>query len=118
METWPWAKLFGIIISNFETLYFLCRPPSTYFPSLITGDDLRPDMLISPFCNILYVVKPSVGFETSRNNDAGRKYTCLLNDLSSTYHYVKFVNLSKAFLGVFGQSRYSFPQMCSDQAIH
>ena len=67
-------------------------------------------MLISTFCNILYVVKPSVGFETNRNNDAGRKYHFLLNDLSSKYHCVKFVNLSKGFLGVFGQSRDSFNQ--------
>ena len=56
------------------------------FPlSPITGDDLRPDMLILT-SNTLYVVELSVGFETNLNNNASRKfekYRYLLHSLES-----------------------------------
>ena len=89
-------------------------------PSLITGDDLRPDMLILT-SNTLYVVELSVGFETNLNNNASRKfekYRYLLHDLESKYRRVKFANLSISSLGIFGQSCNSFIQMCTDLAIN
>ena len=89
-------------------------------PSLVTGDDLRPDMLISTPSNTLYVRELSVGFEANLDNNADRKfskYRYLLNDLTSKYRHVKFVNLSIGSLGIFGQSCDSFIQMCSDLTI-
>ena len=85
-----------------------------------TGDDLRPNMLISTPSNTLYVLELSVGFETNLDNNASRKfskYRYLLNDLTSKYRHVKFVNLSIGSLGIFGQSSDSFIQMCSDLTI-
>ena len=41
----------------------------------------------------------------------------LLNDLTSKYRHVKFVNLSKGSLGIFGLSCDWFIQMCSDLTI-
>ena len=94
--------------------------PQYLSPSLITGDDLRPDMLILT-SNTLYVVELSVGFETNLNNNASRKfekYRHLLHDLESKYRHVKFVNLSISSLGIFGQSCNSFIQMCTDLSIN
>ena len=76
-----------------------------------------PDMLISTSCNTLYVIELSVGFETNLKNNANGKFTkyrYLLNDLSSKYRQVKFVNLSISSLRIFGQSCDSFIQMCND----
>ena len=105
----------------FESLYFHVDLPRYLSPSLITGDDLRPDMLISTSCNTLYVTELSVGFETNLKNNAIRKFTkyrYLLNDLSSKYRHVKFVNLLISSLGIFGKSCDSFSQMCDDLAIN
>ena len=44
-------------------------------------------------------------------------YRYLLNDLTSKYRHVEFVNLSIGSLGIFGQSCDSFIQMCSDLTI-
>ena len=66
-------------------------------PSLVTGDGLHPDMLISTPSNTLYVLQSSVGFEPNLDNNADRKFTkyrYILKDLTSKYRHVKFVNLS------------------------
>ena len=94
--------------------------PQHLSPSLVTGDDLRPDMLISTPSNTLYVLELSAGFEKNLDNKATRKFTkhrYLLNELTSKYRHVKFVNLSIGSLGIFGQSCNSFIQMCSDLTI-
>ena len=74
----------------------------------------------SPLLLILSMLELSVGFETNLDNNADRKfskYRYLLNDLTSKYRHVEFVNLSIGSLGIFGQSCDSFIQMCSDQTI-
>ena len=94
--------------------------PQYLSPSLITGDHLRPNMLIST-PDIPYVLELSGGFETSLNNNASRKleeYRYLLNDLKSKLHHVKFIALSISSFGNFGQSCNSFIQMCSDLSIN
>ena len=88
--------------------------------SLITGDDLRPSILISTPSNTLYVLELSVCFETNLDDNARRKfkkYRYLLNDLTSKYRHIKFVNLSIGSLGSFGQSCDSFIQISSDPTI-
>ena len=105
----------------FKSLYFYFDLPQYLSPSLVAGDDLHPDMLISTPSNTLYVLEMSVGFETNLDNNARRKFTkyrYLLNDLTSKYRHVKFVNLSIGSLGIFGQSCDSFIQMCSDLTIY
>ena len=94
--------------------------PQYLSPSLITGDDLRQDMLTSS-SDILYVIELSVGFETNLNSNTSRKfekYCHLLHHLCTKYHLVKFFNLSISSLGIFGQSCNSFIQMCTDLSIN
>ena len=86
-------------------------------PCIITGDQLRPDMLLSIGKTMLYVIELTVGFETNLNSNAERKrekYYQLTRDLSSDFHYVKFINISLSALGVFGKSCEPFIDMCKE----
>ena len=40
---------------------------------IITGDDLRPDLLLTTKGNCLYTLELTIGFETNLNNNAERK---------------------------------------------
>ena len=121
--TWRHDSALNFLASTFQYLNqctFYVDLPQYLSPSLVTGDDLRPDMLISTPSNTLYVQELSVGFEINLDNNADRKfskYRYLLNDLTSKYRHVKFVNLSIGSFGIFGQSCDSFIQMCSDLTI-
>ena len=113
----------NFLASTFQYLNhctFYVDLPQDLSPFLVTGDDLRPDILISTPSNTLYVLELSVGFETNLDNNVDRKFTkylYLLNDLKSKYRHIEFMNLSIGSLGIFGQSSDSFIQMCSDLAI-
>ena len=121
--TWRHDSALNFLASTFQCLNhctFYVDLPQYLSPFLVTGDDLRPDMLISTLSNTLYFLELSVGFETNLDNNTSReftKYRHLLNDLTSKYRQVKFVNLSIGSLGICGQSCDSFIQMCSDVTI-
>ena len=108
--TWGHDSAPNFLASTFQCLNhctFYVDLPQYLSPSLVTGDDLRPDMLISNPSNTLCVLELSVGFETNPGNNASRKFTeyrYLLSDLTSKYRHVEFVNLSIGSLGIFGQS--------------
>ena len=70
--------------------------PGYLSPSIITGDSLRPDMLLSTVDNRLYIIELTVGFETNLANNAHRKefkYHSLVTDLANEYHSVEFINV-------------------------
>ena len=80
--------------------------PSFLSPCLITGDSLRPDLLLIDE-KILYILELTLGFETNIQNNSDRKaakYSSLINDLSLSYSKVVFVNLSMGAIGVMGSS--------------
>ena len=94
--------------------------PGYLSPGNITGDNLRPDVLLSTADNILYIIELTVGFETNLNNNTNRKelkYRSLRADLAKDYNKIKFVNLSVSCFGIFGNSSESFLQMCSETGI-
>ena len=121
--TWIHDSALNFLASTLQCLNhctFYVDLPQYRSPSLVTVDDLRPDMLISTPSNTLYVLELSVGFKTNLYDNADRKFTkyrYLLNDLTSKYRHVKFVNLSIGSLGIFGKYSDSFIQMCSDLTI-
>ena len=85
--------------------------PSFMSPSLITGDSLRPDLLLLTGKKVLYILELTLGFETNIQANSIRKankYTPLLQDLSSSYNKVIFINVSMGALGVMGASCDSF----------
>ena len=72
-------------------------------PSIITGDEKRPDIVIVKG-NLCMILELTVGFETNlrRNSDRKfKKYKDLISRLNNNYN-VKFVNLSMGAIGVIG----------------
>ena len=68
-------------------------------PSIISGDEQRPDMIIKRN-NDLWI---SVGFETNlekNRNAKNLRYNTLIQRLKTTYKKVKFINLSLSVIGV------------------
>ena len=89
-------------------------------PSIITGHDLRPDLLLHTKDNCLYILELTIGFETNLNNNAERKhlkYSQLVSDLRSQYKSVTFVNLTMSSLGIYANSCLSFLEMCDSLSI-
>ena len=91
--------------------------PSFTSPCLITGDSLRPDLLLLTGNNVLYILELTLGFETNMQVNKTRKankYNRLIKDLSSTYSKVTYINFSLGALGVMGSSCDSFLLLLQD----
>ena len=64
-------------------------------PSIITGENYRPDLFFLIQSKCLYVLELTVGFESDFNNNAVRKkekYLNLIKEMSRNERCVKFVN--------------------------
>ena len=95
--------------------------PGYLSPYTITGDSLRPDIILSTADNALYILELTVGFETNSNNNASRKelkYRPLLTDLANDYKQIKFITLSSSSLGIFGNCSDSFLKLCMERGIN
>ena len=95
--------------------------PGYLSPCTITGDSLRPDIILSTADNVLYILELTVGFETNLNNNASRKelkYRPLLIDLANDYNQIKFINLSISSLCIFGNCSDSFLKLCIERGIN
>ncbi|CAB3992480.1 Hypothetical predicted protein [Paramuricea clavata] len=91
--------------------------PGFITPSVITGDQLRPDLLLEIENKVSYVLELTVGFETNLNSNSDskhKKYLPLISDQESNYDKVKFVNVSISSLGVFGQSTNTLTDMLKE----
>ena len=89
-------------------------------PSIIRGDNVRPDLLLKTKDNCLYILELTIGFETNITNNAERKhlnYLRLVSDLRSQYTSVTYVNLSMSALGIYANSGLSFLNMCDSLSI-
>ena len=89
-------------------------------PSIITGENYRPDLLFLIQSKCLYVLELTVGVESNLNNNAVRKkekYLNLINKMSRNYRCVRFVNLSMNSLGVFSDECSTFLDMMNDIGI-
>ena len=55
---------------------------------MITGESLRPDLLLLTKDKLLYILELTIGFETNIQNNSNRKaakYSSLLSELSPSY---------------------------------
>ena len=103
---------------NESTIY--ADIPGYLSPSIIIGENLRPDLLLKTNNNYLYILELTVGFESNLDTNATRKhskYASLLSDLQRKFKCVSFVNLSMSSLGIFGNSCISFFKMCDSLSI-
>ena len=80
--------------------------PGYSSPSIITGDDYRPDALFIKD-NKVWVLELSIGFETNVTRNINRKalrYHALIANLAEgNYAAVKFINLSMGAIGGYGK---------------
>ena len=91
--------------------------PSFPSPSLISGDSLRPDLVLVLNNATVYLLELTVGFESNIKVNSDRKaakYNPPLTNLRREYTYINFVNISINALGIFGTSSDSFLQMLND----
>ena len=89
-------------------------------PSIITGENYRPDLLFLIESKCLYFLQLTVGFESNLNNNPVRKkekYVNLINEMSGNHRWVRFVNLSMSSLGVFSDECSTFLDMMNDIGI-
>ena len=78
--------------------------PGFHSLSIITGKDLRADLLLRTKNKCFYILELMIGFETNLNNNTERrslKYSQLVSDLKSQYIVFTFVDLSMSSLGIF-----------------
>ena len=69
--------------------------PSFLSPTLITGDSLRPDLILISKNNDLYILELLIGLETNIKVDSDQKeskYTSLHLELGSKYKQITFIN--------------------------
>ena len=91
--------------------------PTFLNPYILTGDSLRPDLLLSVSNDFLYIVESTVGFETNLGNIAKRnkgKYKNLEANFKSRYKKVKFISIVICTLSVFDSSSVDFLEMLED----
>ena len=95
--------------------------PCFHSPSVITGDNFRPDLFFVSPDNKIYILELTAGFETNLEVNAERKratYQSLIETLKTRYTDVRSVNLSISSLGIFGLSCSSFIEMCDALAVN
>ena len=83
-------------------------------PSIITAEDLRPDLVVVNQSKDIYVLELTIGFEPDIQKNAARKYEkyeTVLEELKLSYNGVTFINLSMGSCCVIGASAVDFPSM-------
>ena len=92
-------------LSKIKELSIYCDIELFPSPSIITGEDKRPDIVIRKGKS-LYILELTVGFETNIEKNSNRKndsYKNKISELSSMYN-IKFINLSMGAIGIIGKS--------------
>ena len=119
--TWRHNSVLNFITSsllNVERSKLYVDLPGFISPSVITGDQLRPDLLLAIENKVLYILELTFGFETNLKTNSVReheKYLPLIADQKKKYNQVKFINVSVSSLGVFAESTKSFQDLKYDE---
>ena len=107
-------------ISSFSSSLLYAALRSFLSPSLITGESLRPDLLLITKNSSLYIMELTLRFESNMQINSNRKatkYKALITDLNLTYSDNKFVNLSLRALGILGTSSDSLISLFKDSHL-
>ncbi len=94
--------------------------PGYISPSVVTGDTLRPDLLLTIENKCIYILELTVVFESNLLANATRKrekYHELINEQLKNYEKAKFVNVSITSLGVFSETSLGLIEMLKDLEI-
>ena len=91
--------------------------PGYISPSVVTGDTLRPDLVLTIENKCIYILELTVGFESNLLANARRKrekYQDLVNEQLKKYEKAQFVNVSISSLGVLSETSLSLMEMLKD----
>ena len=89
-------------------------------PSIITGEEIRSDLLIIPDRSKVFVVELTIGFESNIvKNDVRKrnKYKNLTQSLKSHYDQVKYINLFFGACGIIGKGYKPFFDLLEELKI-
>ena len=115
--TWRHDSVLNFIANSLSALpscSIYADLPAFLSPSLVTGDSLRPDLLLITKNKTLYILELTIGFETNiqvNSDRKGLKYNPLHHSLRSTYRQINFINLSLGALDTVGSSSDSFSEL-------
>ena len=118
--TWRHDSVLNFIASTIKSVKacnIYADLPGFISPSVITGDKLRPDLVLTLTTKCIYILELTIGFESNLLTNTKRKrqkYEELINEQQNNYEKVKFVNMSLSSLGVFSQSSIGFTDMLKD----
>ena len=62
------------IVLIYNCMYIIVHNFKFISPSVITGDQLRPDLLLAIENKVLYILELTVGFETNLKTNSVRKH--------------------------------------------
>ena len=115
--TWRHDSVLNFIANTLSALpsCSICADLPTFLsPSLVTGDSLRPDLLLITKNKTLYILELTIGFETNIQVNSDRKalkYNPLHQSFCSTYRQINFITLTLGLLGTVGSSSDSFSEL-------
>ena len=118
--TWRHDSILQFITNNLPLQHIqkiYADLPSFPNPSVLTGDDHRPDLLILTKDNCLYILQLTVGYETNLLDNINRKrlkYEKLIMDQKKKFNSVKFINLS---ISALDKESAAFPKMLEDMHL-
>ena len=118
--TWRHDSVLNLIASTLKSLNYsnlYVDLPGYLSPSVITGDTLRPDLVLTIENKCIYILKLTIGFESNLQTNATRKrekYQDLINKQLNYYEEAKFVNVSISSLGVFSETSLDLIEMLKD----
>ena len=121
--TWRHDSVLNLIASTLKSLNcsnLYVDLPGYISPSVVTGDTLRPDLLLTIENKCIYILELTVGFESNLLANATRKrekYHELINEQLKNYEKAKFVNVSISSLGVFSETSLGLIEMLKDLEI-
>ena len=121
--TWRHDSILLFLTKTFQALHrckLFVDLPRFISPSVKTGDEYRPDLLLITPVEELYVLELTVGYESNLARNTNRKkakYKDLVKTLEKNFQTVKFVNLSISSLGVFHHECHTFLEMLDDVGL-
>ena len=118
--TWRHDSVLNLIASTLKSLNYsnlYVDLPGYLSPSVITGETLRPDLVLTIENKCIYILELTIGFESNLQTNATRKrekYQDLINKQLNYYEEAKFVNVSISSLGVFSETSLDLVEMLKD----
>ena len=118
--TWRHDSVLNLIASTLKSLNYsnlYVDLPGYLSPSVITGDTLRPGLVLTIENKCIYILELTIGFESNLQTNATRKrekYQDLINKQLNYYEEAKFVNVSISSLGVFSETSLDLVEMLKD----